>query len=833
MRFLPNFKFDQLSFWIGFAAASIFWWIFSRFKFVFPKLKTFAIQKWENFQKWRTSGAELFIRQNALQRAQKAHLAAGIFPLDDILIKPRLLAPPLPPQSENSAAVESIFDRIFPYYPNLPELYTEFPVQKISLSQALGKGANIVVIGEPGTGKTVALASLASQIAREEPDAGKFANRIPIYVHILDLQFKNPADVDILPPETTLIQYLTGHAPALIARRIPKFVLHQLEKGNCLLILDGLDELPPQLLQDAVKYLHSLTNHFQKLQFITTGSPSYLAGLLDLNTVPLSLAAWDKQECEEFFNQWCTQWQQKVSPQIFSKQKKTSVNGLLLSSWLIHKNAFRTPLNWTSQIWAALAGDVSGSSMEDALKGYLSRVSNHSIPLEALANLALEIFNSKTCALSYQQVHKIFSKFKPQEIINENLSPEISKQIQKRISKNKNISSSDQAITGLLESGLLIEHSEETIRFNNPLFVGFLTSYLIESNEALHPGLNRWSIQTSALHWLITQNKMQMWVESSLSINESPLYQNIILICRAVSDSPKNAPWRSNFMRYLVDLIHLTNLSINEQLKLMAGLILTNDPSVSILFSRLLTSESPRIRFLAALGCGSLRYAESTNILAKLMEDPITEVRIAACLALGCIHNEFSVQIIQEALLTGNEDLQLTAAEILAQDSKFGYEALKTAASAEDNLMVRRAAVAGLSHIHELWAFELLQKLSIEDSQWVVRNAAGQALDVLKNSELRVPAPLPAPSECDWLLSYASHLGTGIAPGDDAIELLLSALQSGTISEQIGALDYLRFSAKPQAVQAIEKLANEKDADIQNEALLALWYQTAATIPMN
>ncbi|MDW8227176.1 MAG: HEAT repeat domain-containing protein, partial [Anaerolineales bacterium] len=133
------------------------------------------------------------------------------------------------------------------------------------------------------------------------------------------------------------------------------------------------------------------------------------------------------------------------------------------------------------------------------------------------------------------------------------------------------------------------------------------------------------------------------------------------------------------------------------------------------------------------------------------------------------------------------------AAEALANHPQEGYLLLKEAAELKEDLMVRRAAAYGLARIPEAWAEELLVKLQIEDEQWVVRNAATEALEIRRNPPSSIPQRLPPPTESPWLIAFASKQGMGITPDKPPVDLLLSALKSGTIEERLASLDYLRI----------------------------------------
>ena len=137
--------------------------------------------------------------------------------------------------------------------------------------------------------------------------------------------------------------------------------------------------------------------------------------------------------------------------------------------------------------------------------------------------------------------------------------------------------------------------------------------------------------------------------------------------------------------------------------------------------------------------------------------------------------------------------------------------------------MVRKAAVFGWAQIKEKWAADLLEKSSYEDKQWIVRNAAHQAVELNTKPNPFIPRPLPAPSEVKWLLEFASKKGIGINRGEFPREILLSCLTEGTLDEKIDALSYLVSYPDFETVYAIYKLVDNGDRTLSEASINALW----------
>jgi HEAT repeat protein len=206
-----------------------------------------------------------------------------------------------------------------------------------------------------------------------------------------------------------------------------------------------------------------------------------------------------------------------------------------------------------------------------------------------------------------------------------------------------------------------------------------------------------------------------------------------------------------------------------------------------------------------------------------MLEAPSVSTRRAACLALIAIGTQDALEAVAQTLLNADENLRRAAAEALANDPNEGYAMLQDGVSMKD-ILLRRAIVYGLRRVNELWSTELLQKMMIEDDQWVVRNSASEVLES-KNlaNDPRVPRPLKPASETPWLIEFAGTQGVGISPGAPATDVLIAALKSTKEDERLGALAYLKNSPSDGIVKQIYSAMYTDDPELREAAFMALW----------
>jgi len=339
-----------------------------------------------------------------------------------------------------------------------------------------------------------------------------------------------------------------------------------------------------------------------------------------------------------------------------------------------------------------------------------------------------------------------------------------------------------------------------------------------------------WNAKILALQFIISRGQATQWVKNTIGRQDFPLYRNFILCARAVKDITGDHEWKTTIMRRLVELLHDEKLPLHAKLRMLSVMINSNDPLVATLMRQLLRSNSAIVRQLAALGCGALQDSKAVPELTSLMTDSSEGVRNAACLALSAIGTPSTQQAIVTALMSGEESLRQVAAETLAARPPEGHEYLKEAVKSED-LMTRWAAVYGLSLIRDEWVPPLLEKISVEDGQWVVRNAAIRALEKLQQPPAKAFILLPPPHESPWLIAFASKLGIGLSVNQPATDVLLTALKEGTPEEKLAAMEYLKKIPSKDTMRVLCETVSLETGILQEAAYNACWYLAIASPP--
>ena len=334
---------DLLSFAVGFGVGILFVWLLGRVR---PLLKQMGENRQEHREAARTrrtSGLEDNHRRVTLRRAQGMHLASSLFSLDEIIQEPRLIAPPARVEPGVISIQEDIISQTLPYMPAWPELAAIYRAQRLSLAEAAAGGENIVIVGAAGSGKTVALAHLASLAANLQVRLEANTEAVPYLYHVADLGLPHEPSKD---PINIITNAASEHAPMFDLRRLPGFIQQTFKNGQALVLIDGFDELDLQGQKGVVEWFKALMQAYPKIKIVTTGCPGQLNGLISIGFNPLALMAWDSPRNAHFIQQWGELWSRTVALEgMGASRTRSKVDPLLLNTWLRLTTTVLLPLN--------------------------------------------------------------------------------------------------------------------------------------------------------------------------------------------------------------------------------------------------------------------------------------------------------------------------------------------------------------------------------------------------------------------------------------------------------------------------------------------------------
>lgn len=769
----------------------------------------------------RGGTTEFHYRNDLLKQAQRQHLANQLFPLDDLIVQPKLIVPPPLYEPGVWSAAEDITTSTIPFLIDWPEFSSTYQAHSCSLAEALREGANIIVIGQPGSGKTITLADFASQVARKSTPANLFHDHIVLFLHICDLF---PLEKSLEKPLGKIVEIVTQNASRQIQKRLPKWINYKVGEGKAILLLDGLDELPQKHFDQASAFVATLINENPKIQVVTTASTEYTGSLNHLGFTPIPVASWTKIEKIKLIEKWEKAW----TKSLYETNQYFDIDTALINSWFILDRFDENPLELTLKLWAAYAGDVVGASSGNEIYAHLLRMSKRDQQsIQAMGQIALQMVSTEEPFLASKDV--------------ENWAREWNQKTKQMVFSSKTGDQGEKedfAISGraakefqnLVDAGIVRECYENRIFFSHPSFTSYLAAYttnaLSSSVSVLSmPEWNnpsRWSTRLQTFKYLPYTPDVDQIVNKYLQLDDEITYVNLLNISRWSKNIPNTSQWYGKVLRSLAAIVQKEDNSLSLRARAMLALASTGDSGIAPFIKGMLGSGKASFRQLAALGCGLLQDVSAIDTLTHLLTDPVPTVHRAASLALINIGSRTAIDAVAYLLLNGTEQQRQAAAEAITNHPIESVGILQEG-SAMDDLHVRRAVVFGLKRIAKPWAKDILQKMSIEEKEWVVRDAAVHAVEALSQEYTVGIYPLKPPSETPWLLAFAGERGLGISPGKSANDLLLMALKEGSEEQKIAALSYLKCLCEPIGLDLIIRFIKTSQGEIKESAFNTLW----------
>jgi HEAT repeat protein len=731
-------------------------------------------------------------RLSLIKRAQVAHAAGPIFALDEIAIPPKVLAPPMPADNDDRERTPEDTLSVLPNLPDWKYLSGIYQSPTLGLHDALRDGANLLLTGWPGSGKTTALAYLAMLMALRDPGLGDLSSLLPVWIHAADLVLDRGAEKDPLKPiESAMLASSDGSGSS----RMVSQVQTAFKRGEALLLLDGLDEFSPSEIPPIAEWLAQLQKKFSSLRMIVAAHVSGYDGLLELGLTPISIAPWTDHDQLLFQQRWSAAWAEHVAPAL-PRNRISDIDPALLSGWMVGSMRGKPPLDITLHTWAAYIGDVRGNRSVDSLESYLARF--------------LSINERKSAQGSALAWIRTGSGLFSERIIKRGTP-----------------------LAEMEETGLIHRHVQGRLTFGSANVGAYLAARaLAESGESLDPVPIGWAPGELTLRYLAAMADIGPVAATLLRGESDPLEKHLLAVARWLPEAPRKQPWRGDVLRKLAQIAADGTRAYGLRLRCVHSLAASHENSVAILFRRLLSSDNPTSRVLGALGLGGLRDEESVKQLLETINTKRNlHTRRAACLALAAIGTDEALEGLGHILLESDEGVQIAAAEALACNPTEGFSMLRDAAEMK-NLLTRRAAVFGLGRVPEPWAIEILETMQTDDDQWVVRGAAAEILKQWRNPPWRVVPQMRSLTDLPWLKEFASKEGMAIASERAALDLIRRALTKGSQDEQIAALEAIVWAGADDLSLELSQALSSAQPHLRDAAFEALHQMDAAGVPL-
>lgn len=735
--------------------------------------------------------------------AQGLHIASDYYPLENILVPSKCIAPPPTVQPESKALDTSLIQQSFGYDPALPELSSEFFSSAFSLQEALTGNTNICLVGFPGTGKTTAIAECIISLAKGVDPGSEEHIKIPFYAkahHIL-AQFPG-SDIPGI-----ILAAIQSNKIFLTAPNFAKYFTTTLNAGTGVLFIDDIDLLTYSDTNRIANFINALCKQLPSLQVVVTAAPTCMGNLIKAPLSMIALVPWGNAEKYQYLKNLSRQWPSQQPENPADVTDKIAIR----NSMLVVSDHFSTPLEFTLKSLAVYAGDISGSSslrsVESFLKRSLSSISKES--LRTLEAIALHNLQQQKSSFSRKDINSWLSGGHGEESND--------------LTDNK-IAPPNPVIQMALDLNILQKASPDKYFFYFPTFSGYLAARALSrsTTNTVSQILDQpdWSIKHETMRFFSAFNDIQPYL-GLIQQDITLLKEKYIMAGMWLANIEPNSSSELNLLKIITREIQANN-NYMIKVRLVVALSKSLNKDIKGIFQHLLKSTDLDTRRAAAIGSGLIQDLSAVPLLIQLLNDPFP-TSSAACYALGRIGSPRSLEAIAEGLLHGNELLRRAAAESLAQNRSEGHPALREGISMED-LLVRYAVVHGLSLIPESWAIEIIDKMRIDEDEWVVRDLAQQIFEIHENGSPYIPKHQPPAHMTAWLDKFSLEHGLSKPDPENALDSLLVVLESGTTEQKQSAMSYLGRSGDPELIPHLLEHINSPDPDIKQLASLGIWY---------
>ncbi|MGE5122881.1 MAG: hypothetical protein ACM3H7_00065, partial [Acidobacteriaceae bacterium] len=597
-----------------------------------------------------TGTTDAYLLTDIYRFAQKQHLAAPLFSLDEIAIEPRVLTPLVEtPRSLELAPTDSVSLTI-PYIPDWPELAAIYNASTMTLAEGLQGNANIVLAGHPGSGKTFGLAWLASNMARKAKGLGILIDLLPLYVHATDIlnvldsySNKNETDQDRgvakpepvnhkqqiiwkypIEPADILIRAISTYATPLTLPRLARILQNALANQKAILLLDRVDELPPARAQKIVAFIQQLLEKYPGVRIVIALSYENLLGLPVMGFRMLSMAAWGNAERSDLLQKWSHQWE-KYGPTA-EKDQTAKVDLRFLSSWLSAGNAVLNPLEYTLKVWAAFSGDILGADGPSAIESYIRRMTIQAKDsLKGLESFALQLLVEMDICANPHDAARTISEYAAKLPVETTPGVTEGNKEEKAAHEKPQQIKELGAAEVLAANGFLIAHPGARFGFSHAVILGYLAGRALSGSNLLTKvqAQPAWIGRNLAIFYFSLDGDVTAQIQYYLT-DDDFIHTHHLLVARWLQIAPKNRPWRTIILRTLATSINKEKETLSLAAKIMTAMALSGDEGISLFFRQLLKSDHPNQRQLGALGCGILGDKSAVEELNNMLQEQST-----------------------------------------------------------------------------------------------------------------------------------------------------------------------------------------------------------------
>jgi len=675
----------------------------------------------------------------------------------------------------------------------MPEKHALPEPLTLPLQNVLQGHPRLILNGRPASGRTAALVLLFEALQRElEPQT----RLLPRFVVWIDLKALASVPEEVSAPLDVLVHLIRQTVPDAL----PKWLLKQLHTRPVVALVDNWEALLHPERAGAAELLSRLAELLPNSRWIVAAGETGTGPLVERGFVPLQLLpSRDKAVITTIYNGWARVLHGETAPGLSEESLQAHYQALLNGESLMELQA-RVMLDLKKGALPTRLPEVLETLAWEFLRFPVPR----DMP-EALHSQGREVIGKTLEAIA--QASRVRGTPLTSQELRDLIEPELPQDPEQR-----------KLVEGMIKTALgkseLLTRKDGTWVFAHRLWCDFFAAASLTHSETHVPLLLShledpdWAFVVD--YYVGLSADASSLVGALLQKANKP--EGAAALLRALRWSAMagpDVPWRKAVLTALARAFVQTGTPQELRLQLARSLALTLPDVARNFFIQALKQPTMELRCAALRGLGWLGTPKDQAILGAALRDTNAEILESAIRGLADMGTVGAAKLLAQTLVQVNEHLMMLIAELVAT-MPMGEAILKEAAQDED-LLVRRAAAHGLKYVGKPWAEELLKKMAIEDTQWLVRAAADAALTELKESAhnpTRVPPP-PQVEQLPWLVTFAAQRGKGLGVGEAAMEMLIQALTLGDPETQRLAAWTLAHIGRPKHAEIMNGLLTE------------------------
>jgi len=621
---------------------------------------------------------------------------------------------------------------------------------------------------------------------------------MPIFVHLNDLDLTAALyskKGNLIDPAEPLVRAVQRRVSTITGQVIGSVIYPALERGKALMLLDGYDEIHPDLRGAYLNWLEQFVNTYGHNLIVMTGPAEGYEPLRTVGFTPVFLRPWREDDYTTLAKRWSAIWTTRAS----GKTKPAPVDDQTMRRITVD-NRGRTMLDVTVKIWAGLADDTREAGRLGWYDAWVNRRLSNEEQRDLLPVIAQRMLDGSG-QISRADLEAVLTG---------------------DTDDSKNAIKPEEVINTLVSDRVLVQRAGDQYTFAHPQMTSYLASQVLVqagAESAAECALD--PMWQDALSYAASKINVLPTIHRKLSSTPDLIYSNLFGLVQWLPDAPPDAAWRGDLFKRLAAALMAPEQYPAVRARAMAALVASRDKNVLFILRQALRSADPSIRQLSCIGLGAIGNSEAIKDLEPLLGDDDHQVQLAAGLALGAIGTERAMEVMVQGLISGTEELRRAVAEALAAIPDEGHAILRDGIEAED-LMIRRASVFGLSRVPAPWAVVALYRAMLEDEQWYVRNAAENAFMASQSPDQEGPHAHPDADKLPWLIKWAADRGEGVPAGINARQVLVRVLQDGQPAHKVVAALTLGRLAHVQALKPLYAALRDRSPEVRNAAYEAL-----------